>query len=248
MLRSQCKVCAFVGRIRIGVVLLLALCTVGAAVAQSPAPMNLETLKKVLVVGEDVVPTSEVLSRVKQEGVDFFLDADMKTELILAAAEGSRTEANTLSIINSLADACIPCKERWEGPITGELALKWLGEQVRSRDVIKEIAKRGLAEEVIGAEQLAALRKVGASDAMINLMKPRVEPVFPSEYKQIPLVKSKDFDANRPYGSVEIRARIDEKVTFRLAGAEVFYKVEAGKDPTALGGAVSGFLPRLPAD
>jgi hypothetical protein len=83
---------------------------------------------------------------------------------------------------------------------------------------------------------------------MINLMKPRVEPVFPSEYKQIPLVKSKDFDANRPYGSVEIRARLDEKVTFRLAGAEVFYKVEAGKDPTALGGAVSGFLPRLPAD
>lgn len=210
--------------------------------------MNLDTLKKVLAVGEDVVPTSEVLSRVKQEGVDFFLDADMKTELILAAAEGGRSEANTLSVINSLTDACVPCKERMEGPITVELALKFLNEQVRSRDIIKEIAKRGLADGEITAAQIAELRKAGASDAMVLVMKPRAEPIVPSEYKPIPLTKARDFDPNRPYGSVDIRVRIDEKVEFRLAGSDVAYKLEAGKEAVAQGSTITGALPRLPAD
>ncbi|MCW5963030.1 MAG: hypothetical protein KIT83_03250 [Bryobacterales bacterium] len=215
--------------------------------AQAP-PMNLETLKKVLAVGEDVVPTAEVLSRVKQEGVDFFLDADMKTELILSAAEGGRSEANTLSIINSLTDACVPCKERMEGPITVELALKFLTEQVRSRDILKEIAKRGLADGEITAAQIAELRKAGASDAMVLVMKPRAEPIVPSDYKPVPVTKARDFDLNRPYGSVDIRVRIDEKVEFRLSGSDVAYKLEAGKEPVAQGSTISGALPRLPAD
>ncbi len=216
--------------------------------AQTPPPMNIETLKKVLAVGEDVVPTAEVLGRVKQEGVEFFLDADMKTELILAAAEGGRSEANTLSIINSLADACVPCKERLEGPITAALALKFLEEQVRSRDIIKEIAKRGLADEAISADQLAEMRKAGASDAMVNLMKPKAEPVLVDGYKQITVGKSKDFDPNRPYGSLDLRVRIDEEVEFRLVGSELHYRVKAGKDPVPQNSTISGALPRLPAD
>lgn len=210
--------------------------------------LSLETLKKILAVGEDVVSTEEVVARIKKEGVDFFLDADMKTELILAAAEGGRTEKNTLVIIESLTDACIPCKERLEGPITVDLALKFLGEQVRSRDIIKEIAKRGLAEGVVSAEQVAALRQAGASEAMIRVMKPSAEPQFASDYKQLVVQKTKDFDEKRAYGTVDIRVRVDENVEFRFAGSELFYKVEAGKDPVSAGSTVSGALPRLPAD
>lgn len=210
--------------------------------------MNLDTLKKVLAVGEEVVPTADVLTRVGLEGVDFFLDADMKTELILAAAEGGRSESNTLSIINSLADACVPCKERMEGPITVELALKFLSEEVRSRDIIGQIKKRGLAEGVISAEQVAAIRKAGGSDALILVLKPRAEPVFEPEFKQLPLQKTRDFDDKRAYGSVDIRVRVDEKVTFRLAGSELFYKLEAGQDPVSQASTISGALPRVPAD
>jgi hypothetical protein len=227
--------------------LLAALLAPSTMPAQEP-PMNLDTLKRVLAVGEEVVPTAEVVARVKKEGVDFFLDADMKTELILAAAAGRRSEGDTLTIINVLADACVPCKERMEGPIGAELALTFLKEKVRSRDIISEIRRRGLAEEVIAAEQLAALREAGASDAMILLMKPNAEPLVGSEYKQVPVQKSGDFDDKRPYGSIDIRVRVDETVDFRLAGSELYYKVEAGQDLKPQNSVITGALPRVPAD
>jgi hypothetical protein len=218
-----------------------------ALVAQEP-PMNLDTLKRVLAVGEEVVPTSEVVARVKKEGVDFFLDADMKTELILAAAEGGRSEGDTLTVINSLADACVPCKERMEGPLSPDLVLQFLTEEVRTRDIIREIKRRGLAEGVVSAEQIVALRKAGASEPLLLLMKPRAEPVFEPEFKQLPLQKTGDFDEKRAYGTIDIRVRVDEDVVFRFAGSELFYKVEAGQDPVGQNPTISGALPRVPAD
>lgn len=241
MLRLKLKTSLFV----------LCLATVLSALqgfAQAASPMNLDTLKKVLAVGEDVVPTAEILARVKQEGVDFFLDADMKTELILSAAEGGRTEANTLKVIDSLADACVPCKERWEGPISVELALKFLGEQVRSRDILKEIKKRGLAKESLSAEEVETLRKAGASEAMLVIMSPAAEPIAPAGFTALPINNSKDFDAKRPYGSADIRVRIDEQVEFVVTGSSLYYKTIAGKDPVAQASTISGSLPRLPAE
>ena len=76
-----------IGSARLRATFLFFLGLAGALVAsaQNAPPMNLETLKKVLAIGEDVLSTNDVIQRVKKEGVDFFLDADMKTELILAA-------------------------------------------------------------------------------------------------------------------------------------------------------------------
>lgn len=216
--------------------------------AQSPAPMNLDTLKKVMAVGEEVVPTSEILTRVKQEGVDFFLDADMKTELILSAAEGGRSESNTLKVIDALADACVPCKERWEGPITFELALKFLGEQVRSKDILKEIQKRDLAKESLGADEIASLRKAGASEAMLVVMSPAAAPIAPEGFSALPLNRSKDYDEKRPYGTADIRLRIDDRVEFVVTGSALYYKTLSGKDPVMQNSTISGVLPRLPAN
>lgn len=232
---------------------LLVLCLAAGIVsfrgmAQNPPPMNLDTLKRVLAVGEEVVPTADILTRVKQEGVDFFLDADMKTELILAAAEGGRTEENTLKVIDSLTDACVPCKERWEGPISVELALKFLGEQVRSRDILKEVQKRGLATETISAAEVEAMRKAGASEAMLMVMTPAAEPPAPAGFTALPIAKTRDFDAKRAYGSADIRVRVDEKVQFLVVGSGLYYKLEAGKEPVAQNSTISGAMPRLPAD
>jgi|GEM_PF-3085124 len=226
----------------------LAIALMPATSQAQTAPMNLETLKKVLAVGEQAVPTAEVLSRVKKEGVDFFLDADMKTELILAAAEGGRTESNTLSVINSLADSCVPCKERLEGPVSPDLALKLLKEQVRSRDVLKEVQKRGLSEPHASPEQIAALQSAGASKALLLMMNPSAQPGAPEGFQTLPLAKSKDFNPNAAYGTADIRARIDEQVQFVVKGASLYFKVISGKEPVAQASTISSELPRVPQD
>jgi hypothetical protein len=239
MLRLKSRTSLFVLCLATGI-------SVFSGFAQTP-PMNLETLKKVMAVGEEVVPTSEILTRVKQEGVDFFLDADMKTELILSAAEGGRSESNTLKVIDALADACVPCKERWEGPISTELALKFLGEQVRTKDILKEIQKRGLAKESLSAEEVETLRKAGASEAMLVVMSPAAAPIPPVGFAPLQLAKSKDFDEKRAYGSADIRLRVDDRAEFVVAGSNLYFKTLSGKDPVAQNSTISGALPRLPA-
>ncbi|MDZ7637384.1 MAG: hypothetical protein U5J83_03900 [Bryobacterales bacterium] len=218
------------------------------ALAQTSPPMNLSTLKQVLAIGEDVLSTNDVIARVKKEGVDFFLDADMKTELILAAAEGRRTETDTLKIIDSLADACLPCKERMEAPISTELALRFLSEKVRSKDILSEIKKRGLAQENITLENIVALREAGASEAMLRIMKPDATPVPPDGFTVIEPAKGKAFDANRPYGIFDVRARVDETVEFRVLGDKIYFKTIAGSPAVNQASEISGVLPRVPTD
>ena len=227
---------------------LLALLACFAAWGQNAPPMNLDTLKKVLAIGEDVLSTQDVIQRVKAEGVDFFLDADMKTELILAAAEGRRTEADTLKIIDSLADACRPCKERMEAPISADLALKFLQEKVRSKDILKEIKKRGMTNDPVTQEHVVMLRQAGASDAMIRVMKPDAQPIVPDGFAALPVKQAKDFDAKRAYGRFDIRARVDEMVEFHAVADQVLYKAISGSAPTDQSSEISGILPRLPAD
>lgn len=217
-------------------------------VAQTPAPMNLSTLKQVLAIGEDVVPTNDVIARIKKEGVDFFLDADMKTELILAAAKGHRNETDTLKIIDSLADACLPCKERMEAPISPELALRFLKEQVRSKDILKAIKKRGLAQGPITLEDIVALRAAGASEQLLRVMKPDAQPVPPEGFIEIDAAKSKTFADNRPNGSFDVRARVDDKVEFRVVYDKIYAKALSGNAPVNQGSEISSVLPRLPAD
>lgn len=219
-----------------------------AGIAQTPAPMNLNTLKEVLAIGEEVVPTNDVIARIKKEGVDFFLDADMKTELILSAAKGRRSETDTLKIIDSLADACLPCKERMEAPISGELAIRFLKEKVRSKDILKEIQKRGLASEPVTLADIEALRAAGASEQMIRVMKPDVPPVAPEGFTAFDAARSKSFDPNRPYGSFDIRARVDDSVEFRVVSDKVYFRVISGNPPVNAGSEISGILPRVPAD
>ncbi|MCZ2154410.1 MAG: hypothetical protein LC114_11015 [Bryobacterales bacterium] len=216
--------------------------------AQTPAPMNLSTLKQVLAIGEDVVPTNDVIARIKKEGVDFFLDADMKTELILSAAQGRRSEADTLRIIDSLADACLPCKERMEAPISASLAIRFLKEKVRSRDILKEIQKRGLTPEPVTPEDIVALREAGASEQMIRVMKPDAQPAIPDGFVALELAKSKTFDPNRPYGSFDIRARVDDSVEFLVTSDKAYFKVISGNPPVNAGSEISGILPWVPAD
>ncbi len=215
---------------------------------QTPAPMNLSTLKQVLAIGEDVVPTNDVIARVKKEGVDFFLDADMKTDLILAAAQGHRNETDTLKILDSLADACLPCKERMEAPISPELALRFLKEQVRSKDILKAIKKRGLAQGPVTLEDIVALRAAGASDEMIRVMKPDAQPIPPDGFTAIEAVKSKTFADNRPNGSFDVRARVDDKVEFQVISDKIYAKALSGNAPVNQGSEISSVLPRLPAD
>jgi hypothetical protein len=220
----------------------------GSTYGQSSSPMTLATLKQVLAIGEDVLSTNDVIQRVKKEGVDFFLDADMKTELILAAAEGRRTEADTLRIIESLADACLPCKERMESPISAELALKFLKEKVRSKDILKEIKKRGLSSDAISAEQVAALRAAGASEAMLRVMKPDAKPIEPDGFTALEPAKSKLFDPNRGAGSFDVRFRVDDTVEFQVINDRIYFRAAAGAAPVNQGSEISGILPRVPAD
>ncbi|MCC6265627.1 MAG: hypothetical protein IT169_18800 [Bryobacterales bacterium] len=210
--------------------------------------MSLSTLKQVLAIGEDVVPTNDVIARVKKEGVDFFLDADMKLELILAAAKGNRNETDTLKIIDSLADACLPCKERMEAPISPELALRFLKEKVRSKDILTAIKKRGLAPGTVTLEDVVALRAAGASEEMIRVMKPDAQPVPPEGFVVIEAAKSKIFAENRPYGSFDIRARVDDKVEFHVVSDKIYAKALSGNPPANLGSEISAVLPRVPAD
>jgi hypothetical protein len=226
----------------------LALFSTGLLCGQTAPPMNLATLKQVLAIGEDVLSTNDVIARVKKEGVDFFLDADMKTELILAAAEGRRTEADTLRIIESLADACLPCKERMEGPISPDLALKFLNEKVRSKDILKEIKKRGLSTDAITAEQISALRAAGASEAMLRVMKPDAKPNEPDGFTAIEPVKGKFFEPNRGSGSFDVRFRVDDTVEFQLIHDRIYFRATAGNAPVNQGSEISGILPRIPAD
>lgn len=235
-------------RLRAFLPLLLLLGFSLAGSAQTPAPMNLDTLKEVLAIGEDVVPTNDVIARIKKEGVDFFLDADMKTELILSAAKGRRGETDTLKIIDSLADACLPCKERMEAPISPELAIRFLNEKVRSKDILKEIQKRGLATEPITLENIEALKAAGASEEMIRVMKPDAQPAAPEGFTAFDTARSKTFDPNRPYGSFDIRARVDDSVEFRVISDKVYFKVISGNPPVNAGSEISGILPRVPAD
>ena len=209
--------------------------------------MNLSTLQQVLAIGEDVVPTDEVIARVKREGVDFFLDADMKTDLILAA-KGHRSETNLLKIIDSLADACLPCKERMEAPISPELALRFLKEQVRSKDILKAIKKRGLAQGAVTLEDVVALRAAGASDELIRVMKPDAQPIPPDGFLVMEPAKSKTFADNRPNGSFDVRARVDDKVEFLVISDKIYAKALSGNAPVNQGSEISSVLPRLPAD
>lgn len=217
-------------------------------IAQTSPPMNLGTLKQVLAIGEDVVPTNDVIARVKKEGVDFFLDADMKTELILAAAKGHRNETDTLKIIDSLADACLPCKERMEAPISPELALRFLKERVRSKDLLKAIKKRGLAQGTVTLEDIVALRAAGASEEMIRVMKPDAVPVPPDGFIVIEAAKSKTFAENRPNGSFDVRARVDDTVEFHVVFDKIYAKAISGSAPVNQGSEISAVLPRVPAD
>ncbi len=210
--------------------------------------MSLSTLKQVLAIGEDVVPTNDVIARVKKEGVDFFLDADMKLELILAAAKGHRNETDTLKIIDSLADACLPCKERMEAPISPELALRFLKEKVRSKDILTAIKKRGLASGAVTLEDVVALRAAGASEEMIRVMKPDAQPVPPEGFVVIEAAKSKVFAENRPNGSFDVRARVDDKVEFQVVSDKIYAKALSGNPPVNLGSEISAVLPRVPAD
>lgn len=216
--------------------------------SQTTPPMNLSTLKQVLAIGEEVVPTNDVVTRIKKEGVDFFLDADMKTELILAAAKGHRNETDTLKIIDSLADSCLPCKERMEGPISPELALRFLNEKVRSKDILKEIKRRGLAQEPVTLDDIVALRAAGASEQMIRVMKPDALPIAPDGFTLMEAAKSKTFDANRPNGSFDVRARVDNTVEFRVVFDRIYARTVSGSDPVNQGSEISGVLPRVPAD
>ena len=239
-----------IGSARLRATFLFFLGLAGALIAsaQSAPPMNLETLKKVLAIGEDVLSTNDVIQRVKKEGVDFFLDADMKTELILAAAEGRRSETDTLKIIDSLADSCIPCKERMEAPISAELALRFLKEKVRSKDILREIKKRGLAPGPITQGDIVALRAAGASEPMLRVMKPDARPLIPDGFSTIEPQKAKDFNPNAPYGQFDVRARVDETVEFQVVSDLILYKALAGAAPVNQASESTGILPRVPAD
>ena len=97
---------------------------------QANPPLQLGDLEKALETTDGAMTSEEIITRIRENGVAFQMDADAKTAILISGAKGRRSTDEVLEIIREVEDNCATCPPLSKMDILGLAFTATSGERI----------------------------------------------------------------------------------------------------------------------